>query len=130
METNDNVLLKKLREKLKKEEERYKKASREDCIRLPRKQYFSVMRKQMQIQRSINTIKVAIDFVENGLRKTDVYAAVVDCFAPTRDDIVDLEYKANSIYLRERAEVMKIIFEDVLPICKKEIIKQLQQYLT
>lgn len=84
----------------------------------------------MQIQKSINTIKVAIDFVENGLRKTDVYAAVVDCVAPRRDDIVDLEYKANSIYLRERAEVMKIIFEDVLPICKKEIIKQLQQYLT
>lgn len=130
METNDNVLLKKLREKLKKEEERYKKASREDCIRLPRKQHFSVMRKQMQIQRSINTIKVAIDFVENGLRKTDVYAAVIDCVAPRRDDIVDLEYKANSIYLRDRAEVMKTIFEDVLPICKKEIIKQLQQYLT
>ena len=128
METNDNVLLNKLRDKLKKEEERYKEASREDCIRLPRKQYFSVMQKQMRIQRGINTIKVAINFVENGLRKTDVYAAVIDCIAPGR--IEDLECKANSIYLRERAEVMKTIFEDVLPICKKQVIKQLQQYLT
>lgn len=129
METNDSVLLNKLREKLKKEEERYKKASREDCIRLPRKQYFSVMRKQMQIQRSINTIKLAINFVENGLRKTDVYAAVIDCIAPGRGDNEDLEYKANSIYLRERAQVLKTIFEDVLPICKKEVVRQLQQYL-
>lgn len=129
METNDSVLLNKLREKLKKEEERYKEASREDYVRLPRKQYFSVMRKQMQIQRSINTIKVAINFVKIGLPKTDVYAAVIDCIPPGRCDIEDLEYKANSIYLRERAEVIKIIFDDFLPICKKEVIKQLQQYL-
>ena len=91
METNDKVLLNKLREKLKKEEERYKEASREDCIRLPRKQYFSVMQKQMRIQRGINTIKVAINFVENGLRKTDVYAALT---APT----------AKAVGFRRKAE--------------------------
>lgn len=122
-------IITKLQARLAKEQALYKEKCHEDRIRLPRKMYFSSLHEQMRILHRIAAIKTAIEVIENGIGKVDVYSAVLNSISPKRTDYVDILEKAQSIYLRERALALKVIFEDVLPVCKREIIAEIQNYL-
>lgn len=54
---------------------------------------------------------------------------MLNSISPKRTDYEDILEKAQSIYLRERVLALKVIFEDVLPVCKKEMIAEIQNYL-
>lgn len=122
-------IITKLQARLAKEQALYKEKCHEDRIRLPRKMYFSSLREQMRILRRISAIKTAVEVIENGIGKVDIYSAVLNSISPKRTDYEDILEKAQSIYLRERVLALKVIFEDVLPVCKKEMIAEIQNFL-
>lgn len=119
-----------LRARILKEQELYEEKSHTDRIRLPRKMYFSSLNDQMRIQRRIAALKAAIEVNEKDLRDVDVRSAVLNSIPPQRPDFDELLEKAESIYLRERAAALKTVFEDILPICKKETIRQIENFLS
>lgn len=119
-----------LRARILKEQELYEEKSHADHVRLPRKMYFSSLNGQVRIQRRIAALKAAIEVNEKNLRDVDVRSAVLNSIPPQRPDFDELLEKAESIYLRERAAALKTVFEDILPICKKETIRQIENFLS
>lgn len=119
-----------LRARILKEQELYEEKSHADRVRLPRKMYFSSLNGQVRIQRKIAALKAAIEVHEKDLRDVDVRSAVLNSIPPQRPDFDELLEKAQSIYLRERAAALKTVFEDILPICKKETIRQIENFLS
>ena len=119
-----------LRARILKEQELYEEKSHADRVRLPRKMYFSSLNGQVRIQRRIAALKAAIEVHEKDLRDVDVCSAVLNSIPPQRPDFDELLEKAQSIYLRERAAALKTVFEDILPICKKETIRQIKNFLS
>ncbi len=119
-----------LRARILKEQELYEEKSHADHVRLPRKMYFSSLNGQVRIQRRIAALKAAIEVNEKDLRDVDVYSAVLNSIPPQRPDFDELLEKAESIYLRERAAALKTVFEEILPICKKETIRQIENFLS
>lgn len=119
-----------LRARILKEQELYEEKSHADRVRLPRKMYFSSLNGQVRIQRRIAALKAAIEVHEKDLRDIDVRSAVLNSIPPQRPDFDELLEKAQSIYLRERAAALKTVFEDILPICKKETIRQIENFLS
>lgn len=125
----NTVLVNRLKDKIEKEKENYRLECHEDRNRLSRTMYFTSERKKVRILRRIEALKLAIDVVGKPLREIDVEAAVINCIPPGREDFDDLADKARSIYLRERAQALKAIFEDILPICRKEMLREIEHYL-
>ena len=119
-----------LRARILKEQELYEEKSHADHVRLPRKMYFSSLNGQVRIQRRIAALEAAIEVNEKDLRDVDVRSAVLNSIPPQRPDFDELLEKAQSIYLRERAAALKTVFEDILPICKKETIRQIENFLS
>lgn len=130
MRPEQTRITERLRARILKEQELYEEKSHADRVRLPRKMYFSSLNGQVRIQRRIAALKAAIEVNEKNLRDVDVRSAVLNSIPPQRPDFDELLEKAQSIYLRERAAALKTVFEDILPICKKETIQQIENFLS
>lgn len=130
MRPEQTRITERLRARILKEQELYEEKSHADRVRLPRKMYFSSLNGQVRIQRKIAALKAAIEVNEKNLRDVDVRSAVLNSIPPQRPDFDELLEKAQSIYLRERAAALKTVFEDILPIYKKETIQQIENFLS
>lgn len=108
------------KEQLEEEMEKY-----DDHNRLSRKLLFTTLRNQVRIGRKIVAIDCAVDLVKG------THIREIDCFLLVNGTLPDTlgEYKENllrkadSIYLKERMEVIREVMNKVLPICKKQVME-------
>ena len=115
-------LVSRLNKKLKAEEEACIKASLPEYIRLNRTRFNSSHRKEMTCYRRMAAIRLAIEVLTKPIREIDVLQAVISTVPVTNTELrQELEEKAASIYLNERKEACQKIFENSLPIFKKEM---------
>ena len=119
-------LLERLKNKLEKEQQEYEAAGLPEYNRLPKTRLFSSLRKQDAISRRIAAVKLAIDVLEKPFGDVDVSEAVNMAISDRNDSLKDeLMYKAESIFLAERKEACRMVFEQNHIIA----LKQLSEYL-
>ena len=129
MKHNSEFVLGELKARLAKEEQNYIDQGLPDHVRLSKTRLFSSLRKQQTTSHKIAAIKMAISLMKNHLREVDIYSAVMMGISDRREDKGTLLDKAESIYLRERAQVAKEVIETHLPIHKKAVLETLKPYL-
>ena len=120
---DNNKLISKLKERLSKEEADYEAAALPDRVRLNKTQFFSSARKQMQIGRKIAALQTAIEVLEKPIREVNVYEGILMGFPCSREEEREALLKqADSVYLKERVNALKTLFETSLPILKRQVI--------
>lgn len=117
--------IQRLEDRLRVEQEEYEKAGLPNYNRLNKRRLFSSLRKQTQISRRIHALKAAIELLTEPLRVVDIHEAVLMSISDRNGRKEALLRKAESIYLNERKEALKEVFETSLPILKKEILTYL-----
>ena len=118
-------LLSKLQARLETEWRNYEEAGKPGYVRLNRTQFNSVAKKQSEITRRIQALKTAISVLSDSFREVDVYSGILLGICERRQDKEDLLEKAQSIYLNERKEACRELFDSSLPILKKQMKKYL-----
>lgn len=115
-------LLAGLKERLESENKALEQAGLPQYVRLSKTRYFSSMKKEISCYRRMAAIRLAIEVLEKPFREIDVLQAVIDSVPVTNTDLrASLEEKAVSIYLNERKEACRAIFETHLPVFKKQM---------
>lgn len=122
---NTHDLQGKLEERLKAELQAYEQAGVPERIYLPKTLLYSALRKQTEISRRISALKTAIEFLSKPLREVDVHGAVLMSISDKHSEKEEWLSKAESIYLNERKEALRIVFEKALPCFKKQMLKYL-----
>lgn len=118
-------LKQKLERRLSAELEAYEQAGRPDRVRLSRTQWHTCQRKQAEISRKISALEAAVEFLSRPIRDIDVHKAVLMSVPVGNASKEELLRKAESIYLNERKEALKEVFNRSLPILKQQVIQYL-----
>ena len=122
---NARDLQEKLEERLKAELQAYEQAGVPDRVYLPRTRLFSALRKQGEISRRVSALKAAIEFLSKPLSEVDVHDAVLMSISDKHSEKEEWLSKAESIYLNERKEALRAVFEMSLPCFKKQVLEHL-----
>ena len=118
-------IIRKLEDRLQAKNKAYEEEGKPNYIRLNRTIFMSVTRRQAQISRQIYALKAAIELLTKPFREVDVHEAVLMSICERNDQKEELLWKAESVYLNERKEALRVVFETSLPFMKKQVIEYL-----